>query len=134
MAKITIAGDAVVITSTQKLEDIKLLEKYRPKALCLYETGENGKKEEVFKVGSTSGEGAISMYGASFGSTTHDEEKLATITITLPRGVADAKQYVADAVGVAILNLNKVEAQFAEALADVTAEKEAVMENITVAQ
>lgn len=134
MAKITIAGDAVVITSTQKLEDIKLLEKYRPKALCLYETGENGKKEEVFKVGSTTGEGAISMYGASFGSTTHDEEKLATITMTLPRGVADAKQYVADAVGVAILNLNKVEAQFAEALADVTAEKETVMENITVAQ
>ena len=47
MAKITIAGDAVVITSTQKLEDIKLLEKYRPKALCLYETGENGIPTQV---------------------------------------------------------------------------------------
>ena len=134
MAKITIVGDAVVITSTQKLEDIKLLEKYRPKALCLYETGENGKKEEVFKVGSTDGNGAISVYGASFGSTTHDDEKLATITMSLPRDVSDAKQYVADAVGVSILNLNKVESQFAEALAEVVAEKAAVMENISIAQ
>lgn len=134
MAKIVIAGDAIVITSNQKLEDIKLLEKYRPKALCLYETGENGKKEEVFKVGSTTGEGTISQYGASFGSTTHDEDKLATITMTLPRNVTDAKQYVADAIGVAILNLNKVEAQFAAALADVVSEKAAVMENISIAQ
>ena len=134
MAKITIAGDAIVITSSQKLEDIKLLEKYRPKALSLFETGENGKKDEVFKVGSTTGEGGITQFGASFGSTTHDDEKFATITMSLPRGVTDAKKYVADTVGVAILNLNKVEAQFAEALAEVVAEKAAVMENITVAQ
>lgn len=134
MAKITIAGDAVVITSAQKLEDIKLLEKYRPKALCLYETGEGGKKEEIFKIGSTTGDGGITQYGASFGSVTHDEAKLATITMTLPRNVADAKQYVADAVGVAILNLNKVETQFEAALAEVKAEKDAVMENISVTQ
>lgn len=134
MAKIVIAGDAIVITSTQKLESIKTLEKYRPNALTLYETDENGKKMEVFKVGSTTGEGAISQYGASFGSTTHDAEKLATITMSLPRGVEDAKKYVADMVGVAIINLNKVEEQFEAALAEVTAEKAAVLENISIAQ
>lgn len=134
MAKIVIAGDAIVITSTQKLEDIKTLEKYRPNALTLYETDENGKKTEVFKVGSTTGEGAISQYGASFGSTTHDTAKLATITMSLPRGVEDAKKYVADMVGVAIINLNKVEEQFEAALAEVTAEKAAVLENISIAQ
>mgnify|MGYP007049942276 CR=1 FL=1 len=31
MAKITIAGDAAVVTSAMKLEDIKTIEKYRPK-------------------------------------------------------------------------------------------------------
>lgn len=30
MAKITIAGDAAVVTSAMKLEDIKTIEKYRP--------------------------------------------------------------------------------------------------------
>lgn len=134
MARITIVGDAVVITSTQKLEDIKLLEKYRPKALCLYETDESGKSECIFRVGSTNGEGGISQYGASFGGETHDDAKLATITMSLPRGVVDAKQHVAEAVGVAILSLNKVEAQFEAALNDVKAEKDAVMENISVAQ
>lgn len=133
MAKVTIVGDAVVITSAKKLEDIKLLEKYRPKALCLFETTEDGSRETVFKVGSTGAHGCITKYGASFGSTTHDEEKLATITLDLPRDVADAKKFVADAIGAAILSLNKVEAQFDAALAEVNAEKAAVMENITVA-
>lgn len=133
MAKITIAGDAMVITSSQTLEAIKTLEKYRPKALCLYETGENGKKEEVFKVCATAGEGSINQYGASFGSVSHDDEKLATITLPIPRGTQDAVEYAAEKVGVAIINLNKVEEQFAEALADVETEKAAVRENITVA-
>ena len=105
MAKITIVGDAMVITSSKKLEDIKLLEKYRPKALCLYETNEDGKKEEVFKVGSTNGEGAINKYGASFASVTHDEEMLATITMPIPQGVADAIEYAAEKVGMAVINL-----------------------------
>ena len=134
MAKITIVGDAIVITSAQKLEDIKMLEQYRPKALCLYETAVGGKKEEIFKLGTTDGAGSISQYGASFGSTTHDGEKLATITMSLPRNVDDVKQYAADIVGVAILSLNKVEEQFAGALAEVASEKASVMENITIAQ
>lgn len=133
MAKITIAGDAVVITSSQKLDDIKMLEKYRPNALVLYETNDSGKKEAVFKVGSTTGKGEIGRYGASFASTTHDDDKLATITMAMPAGVTDAKKAVADMVGVAILNLNKVEEQFAAAIAEVAAEKAAIEANITVA-
>ena len=42
MAKITIAGDAVVVTSALKLEDIKTIEKYRRNALVL-KGGEDGK-------------------------------------------------------------------------------------------
>ena len=41
MAKITIAGDAAVVTSAMKLEDIKTIEKYRPKELVL-KGGEDG--------------------------------------------------------------------------------------------
>ena len=50
MAKIMVAGDAVVVTSDMKLEDIKLVKKYRPEALTLFE-GEGEEKEPVFKIG-----------------------------------------------------------------------------------
>ena len=64
MAKIIIAGDAIVVKSDEKLEDIKTLEKYMPKALSLFEE-EDGKKSEVFRVGSTNGQGSINQFCAS---------------------------------------------------------------------
>ena len=130
MAKITIVGDAMVVTSSKTLEDIKTLEKYRPKALALY--SEDG-KEEIFRVGSTKGNGSIGTYGASFGSVTHDDDKLATITMGIPTGTVDAMAYAEEVIGVSIINLNKVEAQFDEALDEVAAERAEVRSNITVA-
>ena len=128
MAKITIVGDAMVVTSTKTLENIQTLEKYRPKALRLYETNDEGKREEVFTVGTTKGNGSINQYGASFASCTHDAAKLATITLPIPAGTADAKK-----IGVAITLLTKVEAQIDGALTEVAAEKAEVLGKITVA-
>lgn len=133
MAKITITGDAICITSAKTLENIKTLEKYNPKALRLYEINEDGQKEEIFCVGSTKGAGSINQYGASFGSETHDGQKLATITMIMPADVGDAVEYVAERVGKAIIMLNKVEEQFDAALDQVAADKAAVRANITVA-
>ena len=48
MAKIVIAGDAVVVTSAMKLEDIKTIEKYRPKELVL-KGGEDGVSAALFE-------------------------------------------------------------------------------------
>jgi len=45
MAKITIAGSSIVITSSKTLDAIKTLEKYRPSALVLTEINDDGKKE-----------------------------------------------------------------------------------------
>ena len=133
MAKIKVVGDVMVVESTQTLESIKTLEKYNPRALFLYEEDEDGKKKQVFRVASTTGKGNIGQYGASFGSETHDGRGIATITMCLPDGIEDAKEYVADAVGLAIVRLNKVEEQFADALAKVDADKAAVLENIELA-
>lgn len=129
MAKIKIAGDAMVIESAQTLENIKTLEKYRPKALTLLE--EDG-KTVMFKVGTTTGKGNINTYGASFGSASKNGEGKAVITLEIPASVTDAKAYAEETVGSAIINLNKVEAQFQAALADVEREKVAVRENIVV--
>lgn len=133
MAKITIAGDAVVITSSMTLDQIKTLEKYKPKALWLYETNDDGDKELTYAVGTTRGAGSISEAGASFGSQTHDDDGLATITMILPTGIEDVKEYVADRVGYFVMKLNAIEAAVPAALEAVEAEKAAVMENITIA-
>lgn len=131
MAKITIAGDSIVITSGKPLETIKELEKYRPKALGLYETDDDGCKVEVFRV-ATGSNGIINSNGAVFASVTHDEHKLASITMPLPAGVTDAAVYAAEKFGKAVTMLNKVEAQFADAIQAVEAEKTAIKQLITV--
>lgn len=132
MSKVTIAGDAVVVTSSMKLEDIKTIAKYRPKALTLM-GGEDG-KEPVFAIGVTNGAGSINNFGASFGRESHDEEKLATVTMVLKNVDGDVSEYVADALGAALISLNKLEAQLPAVLDEIAAEKAEVMGNITVAQ
>ena len=70
MAKIVIAGDAVVVKSELKLEDIKTIEKYNAKALTLM-GGDEG-KEPIFALGTTTGTGSINSVGASFGKADAD--------------------------------------------------------------
>lgn len=132
MAKIVVAGDAVVITSELKLEDIKTVKKYRPDALTLC-GGEDG-KEPIFTMDVASGSGSINKYGVVFGSETRDEHKLAQLTMVMPGVEKDVEEHVADKIGGAVMNLNKLEAIFPEVIAEINAEKAAIMDCITVAQ
>lgn len=132
MAKIVIAGDAIVITSALKLEDIQTIEKYRPKALVLM-GGEDG-KEPVFAIGTTDGAGNINKVGASFGRISHDDGKFATITMVTDGVTGDVREWVADCIGGAIINLNKLEEQLPPVLEEIAAQKAEVLSNITVAQ
>lgn len=132
MAKIVIAGDAVVVTSALKMEDLRTIEKYRPNELVL-KGGEDG-KEPVFAIGTTDGPGSINSVGASFGRETHDANKLATITMCTGNVSGDIKEWVTDRLGSAIISLNQLEAKLPAVLAEIAAQKETVMSNITVAQ
>lgn len=132
MAKINLAGDSIVITSAVKTEDIQTIEKYNPAALTLKEKNEDGKLEEVFRVGT--GKGGINKYGVTFCGTSRDGNGLATLTIPFA-GSTDpdtAKDQIADTYGVAIANLNKVEAAIPAALAEIKKAKKAVVDAITV--
>ncbi len=134
MAKITTVGDAVVLTSDVKLEDIKTLEKYKPEALRLYKDDENGKKECVFTVGTTKGTGGLNALGALFSNTALDGSGRATFTCKVPEGATpeNVKEKIAEMVGTGIISLKQVEAQIPEALAAVKAEKDDIMANISV--
>ena len=131
MAKILVAGDAVIITSDVALEDIKTIKKYRPKALVLM-GGEDG-KEKVFAMDWTKGSGGINTFSASFNGETRDDEKLATITMALPEGFkGDVEEYIKEHIGVGIIHLNKLEDKLPAVLEEIKAEEAAILSNISV--
>ena len=132
MAKIIIAGDAVVVTSAIKLEDLRNIKKYRPTALVL-KGGEDG-NEPIFAINVTNGNGDINQYGASFGAATRDDEKLATITLVAPGVEGDIKEFVADKLGSALINLNKLEETLPGVIQSIASEKAQIMDNISIAQ
>lgn len=127
MAKVTIVGQACVITSAVKLDDIKLIKKYRPEALSLYE-GEGNERIPVFSIGVTSEGNCINNVGAEFSHA--NEEGYAQITLMVTK---TDKEEIADAIGRPILKLNKLEESLAAVIDEIAAEKAAILENIEVA-
>lgn len=132
MAKVVIAGDALVVTSSLKLEDIKTIAKYRPKELILL--GGEDNKEPIFALGVTKGAGSINNVGVSFSKETYDDKKLATLTININSGDGvNPVDWVADQYGAAIMHLNKIEAKLPAVLESIAKEKAAVVSSITMA-
>jgi len=130
-ATIKVVGGVAVVESGAELATIAKVAKYRPEALSLFK-GTGKDKEEVFKVGiAKAGTGSINQYGASYGTATNADGK-ATITLMIPDGTTNAKAWVMEKVGPAILNLNKVEAQFEGAIDEIDAELEAIEGNIAI--
>lgn len=132
MAKFTIAGNALVITSSMKLADLETVKKYRPKALKLM--GGEDNKEELFciDVGSDAN-GGISAYGACFGAATHDTEKKACITVQLGNVAGDIKEHVADKYGEAIMYLSQLEATLPAVVSAIAEQKAGIINSIVVA-
>lgn len=134
MSKVTIVGDAVVVTSSMKLKDLLTIAKYRPEALTL--KGGEDNKEKLFRISANNdGYGEIGKYGAVFGSESRDDAKLATITLVLTDSKgADVKEQVADELGSALISLGKLEETLPAVLREIEAEKNSVMESISIAQ
>ena len=127
MANVTIAGNSFVIASDVSMKDLEAVKKYRPSALVLVD---EETKEAYFKVGL--GSNSLSDYGVSFGGVSNDEDKVATATLSIPSDVEDAKEYVLDKAGLALVNLAKIEKGVAAALEEIKAERDAIAERIIV--
>lgn len=131
MAKVQIIGNAVVVKTEVKLEDIKLVEKYRPDALVL-KGGEDG-KEEIFRIGT--GKGSINTYGASFDEATRDDDKFALITMVLSceeDGEEAVKEFIVDKIGAALTNIKTLEKKLPDVIKEIKEEREKLMESITL--
>jgi len=127
MAKVTIAGSSYVITSAVKMADLETVKKYRPSALAITDPET---KETLFRVGT--GISSLSDYGISFGGVSNNDAKLATATLPIPVDVEDAKAYVLDKAGLALVNLEKIEGVITETLDDIASERDSIAESITV--
>ena len=128
-ACVKVVGSACVVESAYTLEQLKLLEKYRPNALALFE-GEGAKKDMVFKIGTTKGQGSVNACGVSFGETLSNGK--ASVTLMIPEGTENPKAWAEERIGVSILRLQQVEAGIEDAVADVAAEQAAVAAAIQV--
>lgn len=126
---IKIVGQALVITSSLKRDDIETLAKYNPKALRLVE---KQKDSDVEKFRVSVGEGnSISRCGISFGNVTADG--LAQCSVLLPNMEADKRaDFVKNELGMALYSLSQIETQTAAALTTVKATLDTVMAGVTV--
>lgn len=131
MAKTKIFGDSVVITSSIKLADLNNVAKYAPKALVL--KGGEDNKEDIFMIGvAKAGSGSIGEFGASFAPATRDSDGKATITMMIPASVKDAKAWMVEDFGGALMNLKKVEEALPAVVAQIAADKQAIEASIEV--
>ena len=128
MAKTKILGTAVTITSAVKVADFKTLAKFKPAALALTEVVD-GVKEEKFSVALGTSP-SVTKYGIVFDSMNTDG--YAEVTLQIPASIAadKRKEYVADTYGYALLNLNQLEGQIAEVMAETEADFIAINDNI----
>lgn len=131
--KITVYADSLMVSTTASIEDLALLKAKRPESLCLYE-GEGKEKKMVFRV-DVGNESCLQNKVACFTGNTNTEPKEAVLTVSLagkPEGT-DVKEYVAEKFGAAILNLQKVETQFADAIDSIGVEQETLAGLIQIA-
>lgn len=130
MAQINVNGSAAVITSTLKLDDVLLIQKYRPDVLTL-RGGEDG-KEPLFKIGvATSGTGSINKFGVAFDSATHNTDGKATVTMVLPDDInGNVREYIADTIGAPKAMLDKLEAALKDTASAINAERKEIMDGI----
>ena len=133
--KITINGDAYVLASEIKAEDIELLKKYDPDALKIKDKDGNDKFSVTYAEGKSGIQKFTDSACATFGGKTRDDAGNATITGTLPAGLNgkdEAKAFVAELVTPFLPYLNQLEKSIPEAAKKIRAEHSALLEKITV--
>lgn len=131
MARITIAGNAAVITSSLKLEDLKTVAKNKPDALVLRE-GED--KQAVFAINIAKEDtGDIGQYGVVFDAIARNADGYATVTASVGDiGETDIKEYIADNYTAPLAKLEALEVSIPPVVEEINAQRNAVIDSITV--
>ena len=130
MANVKKFGEAVVITSAAKLEDIRKIAKYRPEALILRDEND----EPLFGICvSANRRGEISPFGIEFGGCDGNGFAQMTAAYAGPAGDDDAvKAAIADSIGAQVAMLTKLEESFPALIEEIDAEVAAILASIEI--
>lgn len=126
--KLSIVGDAYVLTSTLTVNEVALLKKCSPGELRVKDEDGN----DQFAVSYSEGRPCISKFGITFGGTTHDEDKFLTVTGMIPAGTGDCREYLADLVAPAVAYLKLLEERIPTVAERIKAEHDALVAAINV--
>lgn len=123
-AGIKVLAGTVAIEVGFTPDQIKEICRYRPDAMKL----KDEKGNSLFTVAKVNkANGSINSIGAEFGDA---HSATGNAVIKLEATGEDVKKWIEENIGVSILNLQKVEAQWAQALDEIAAEKAAVLGTI----
>lgn len=129
--KAEVKGNALIITSSMKAEDLLKIKKAKPEALALTEENDGVKSMVFFIDVALGGEPRVEPEFIVFDGTTHDEEKYATATILLRGEIGDPRETVAELFGQELMKLRRLEATLPEVLENVQVEHAALLECIS---
>lgn len=131
--KMTLVANTVVITSTLKVEEIELLQKYEPDGLVIKD---EETKETLFVVTTAkTAKGSLGIYGVEFNGKTRDEDGFATfseVLENLPDDIEKAKDAIVLKYGKGIKKLNDYEAIIKDRAAQVKSSIAQVADGIEV--
>ena len=131
VAGVQIAASVVTVKSAFTPEELKMVKKFRPDALTIFDT-EGGHKIPKFTIGVSSvGNGSVGTAGLSYGARAAADGK-AMMVMEIPEGVDKVKEWAADTIGVAILKVRQIEGALASVIAEIKGEQAQVAAAITV--
>lgn len=133
MANVKLVGDAVIITSALRKEDLSYLAKYKPDALVL----NDNMGEPVFRIAvGEPGAGEVSKYGIVFDGATRDENGYAQLTLPYVgedgETVEEIKGAIADEIGEPLTNLIELETALPGAVEEAREARESIMNSIEI--
>lgn len=128
MANVKIVGNAVVLTSELKAEELSTVKKFTKDGLKL----KDEKGNEIFAIAYTPGCSAISDYGVNYGEVNAEGYAQATFVMDENVKAEDRMATVLDNYAIAIGNLKTLETYIREAVTGITKTVEEIKDSIEV--
>lgn len=131
MAKINVSGNVVTVISEITKDQIELLKKYNSEALSLKD--KDGNVTFAIDFVPSASCGSVNKYGITFDSHTFGDKKIC-VSVKAKKHYDSAKDFVVEEIGMAVVKLNEIEKAVVPSVEEITAQLEAVIETINVAE
>lgn len=129
-AKITVAGDAIIITSGLPAEAWRLAEQLRPALLQLADFDGDGDPDFMMVAPHQNTCSSLSKYGGVW-KTARDGEK-AQITLAIPCGTEDVKTYLEKTLMPTVIKVNQMENIIAHNIEDLRDQRKEFFDSVTI--